>query len=130
MADQIFHEHVAQVAGRDIHNYGVDELAALNPEQLKAALAHCKERLRDVRKRIFTSPAVTWFLAATMIIGAMVITGTAFSHSMLFGCVLLAGIALPLFFIMSVANKYGPMVSAYRDCITRIEFVLHSQGWE
>lgn len=127
---QEFHGSVGQVAAGDIHNYGFDELAMLDERQLRAGLIHSKERLSDVRKRMFINPIAAWYLVATIVASIMVITGKVFSHSQIFWCVLMFGLVVPRFLYIPIARKYGPMVSAYRDGIARIEFVLHSRGWD
>lgn len=125
---QYFYGPAGQVAGNDIHNYGVDELSNLSKDQLLVGLIHCRERLADVRRRLFINPVVAWLFAAAIVTAVMVFTGNVFSHSTVFWVVLLFGLVVPRFFYIPITRKYGPMVHAYREAIVRIEFVLHSRG--
>lgn len=127
MSQQI-HGNVGQVAAGDIYNFGLDELALLNESQLRVGLAHCQERLSNVRRRMIFNPVVAWFLVAVIAFGLLVVTGLAFSHSMVLWGLLMIGLVAPRFFYIPIARKYGPMVQAYRAGISRIEFVLHSRG--
>lgn len=120
---------VGQVAFGDIHNYGADELMGLGREQLTKALYFCRERLADVRHRLLFNWVVGWFLLGVITFVLILLTDSVFTHPQIFAATIFVGIALPLFFYMPIANRFGPMIPVYKLTIQKIEFVLHREGW-
>lgn len=126
---QEFYNSVGQVAGGDIHNYMLNDLSGQSREEIAALLAHLRERLSDVRRRILMNPIVGWMILGFVAFIFELISGIAFSYSWLLFGTLFLGIFLPYLLFIPIQKKYGPLVYAYRESISTVEIFQHSRGW-
>jgi hypothetical protein len=129
MNDQTFLGGVGQVAAGDINNYGTQDLADLNRDQVAEHLLRIQERLKDARRKVLFNPAVIWMAIGAAVLITMVLTGFFFGHTAVFAATFFLGLTLPWFFVISLQRRYGPMIFAYRQEISRIEILQHSRGW-
>lgn len=129
MGNQSFNGNVGQVAGGDIYNYGLDDLASLSREQVAERLIHLRERLTDARKKIFLNPIVGWMASGVLLFFVELFSGVAFGSSMLLATTIFLGVLVPYFFFIPIQKKYGRLVYAYRASIDYVEIFQHSRGW-
>ncbi len=113
----------------DINNYGVDELLLMGRDDLRELLKHVQERLADARKRVVFNWITAWLALGTVSFFVVVANGLFQRSSAVLVGVVLMGIVLPYGLYNRVASRYGPMISGYRNSITKIEFVMHQRGW-
>ncbi|WP_095128681.1 hypothetical protein [Pseudomonas sp. Irchel s3h14] len=129
MGNQKFNGNVGQVAGGDIYNYDLNDLATKSREEVAELLTHLRERLKDARKKIMFNPIVGWMAIGALTFIAELFTGIAFGSSALLFATILLGMIVPYFLFLRIQNKYGPMVYAYRESIATVEIFQHSRGW-
>jgi ABC-type xylose transport system permease subunit len=129
MGNQSFNGNVGQVAGGDIYNYGLDDLASLSRDQVAERLIHLRERLSDARKKMILNPIVGWMALGILTFLVELISGIAFSSSILLLATMALGVLVPYFFFIPIQKKYGRLVYAYRASIDYIEIFQHSRGW-
>lgn len=124
-----FNGNVGQVAGGDIHNYGLDDLTSRSREEVAQLLIHLRERLRDARRKILFNPIVGWMIFGALTFLMELFSGFAFGTPILLATTIFIGMLLPYFFFLRIQQKYGPMVYSYRQSITTVEIYQHSRGW-
>lgn len=124
-----FNGNVGQVAGGNINNYGVDDLASLTRDQVADRLIHLRERLTDARKKMILNPIVSWMALGILTFLVELFSGIAFSSSILLLATMVLGVLVPYFFFIPIQKKYGRLVYAYRESIDYVEIFQHSRGW-
>lgn len=124
-----FNGNVGQVAGGDIYNYGLDDLASLSREQVTERLIHLRERLTDARKKMLLNPIVVWMGLGFLMVFIEIFSGVTFRDSMLFLVTIFLGVTVPCLLFIPIQKKYGRLVYAYRASIDYVEIFQHSRGW-
>jgi hypothetical protein len=124
-----FNGNVGQVAGGDIHNYGVGDLTSQSRDEVADLLIHLRERLKDARKKLIFNPIVGWMSLGAVTFFIELFSGIAFSSSMLLAATILIGMIVPYFLFLRIQRRYGPMMYAYQESIATVEIYQHSRGW-
>lgn len=128
MVNQVFGS-VGQVAGGDINNYGIGDLTNHSREEVAELLTHLRERLTDARKKVLLNPFVAWMALGVLMFFIEVLSGIAFSSSILLVATIFLGVMLPYLFFIPIQKKYGRLVYAYRESIDYVQIFQHSRGW-
>lgn len=128
MVNQVFGS-VGQVAGGDINNYGIGDLTNHSREEVAELLTHLRERLTDARKKVLLNPFVGWMALGVLMFFIEVLSGIAFSSSVLLVATIFLGVMLPYLFFIPIQKKYGRLVYAYRESIDHVQIFQHSRGW-
>ncbi|KII30056.1 hypothetical protein [Pseudomonas fluorescens] len=130
MGNQSFNSDVGQVAGGNIiNNYGLDDLADKNREQVAQVLIELRERLKDAQKKIYINPLTGWMALGAMSFLIEVFSGIAFTSPMLIAGTMFFGVLVPYCLFIPKQRKYGRLVYTYLERIDYVEIFQHRRGW-